>query len=660
MEEEKKPAGDHASAPAPDRATQDVRADEAARVVTAASLTPGTFRVGHALSDEQWQKEFQNNGLRWKDSPLGRLGIRTVSRGLFGAAAFTWASYYSGAKMVGYTPHGKVQNWVQGIARAYDVLAGVPIKKAVTLLGMDGEKFLTFRPTQTYTGYKGFGRSLGHEVIGVTFDFGAMSIGDFWGRKLADAVDPNVKLDWVNNDGSINPSKAASNFVKNWWTAITYSAGEDWAVAVPYVLTMRHIGTPAINKIFPGYLQDYDRNGNGGSLLVNNAGKITGNLTMAGVMNLWERFTTYNVGTLMFREMYAWTGDKLKYTMNTGKLPNLIDTDPGAPVRTGSETVAHAASQFGHWMARDVLKGTMYMLPAVPFFWASRVPQHKYRGYFINAEKGALTYGPQRKPLRVNSMVSDPEFNHLTEVYFGKTNERAINPFSAKGFDPHAKTYGMMDTLLTPIGRASDAVHSLFSPLTNWLERNHTWVNNNLGMNLDVSLQGKARLKGGAAVTHTYTNAAIAYTPYFWAKSDMLSNYWDTGRTDVSLDRIVDGALARNWSEVKAGANETWHSITGRPLPARERELEAQCRIASDISPHDSEYEVNAPTPHARCNTFTGRLQPKAESFTPQSDPRRNALLERKKRAANFVELYAQNKRFQNFIDMESPSPERH
>jgi len=553
---------------------------------------------GLDLSSERREAEFQDNNKRqWKDSVAGRGAIRLFSRGALGAAAFTWGTYYAGAKMRRYNPHASPKNFVQGIAKAYDIVFGTPIKGLVNALGHDGEKFLTFRPTlDGWSGYSGkMGRSLGHEVVGVTFDFASMSVGDFWGRKIADTLDPNVKKDWVNENGGINYTKAATRFGYNWWTALTYAAGEDWAVGVPYVLTMRHIGTPLINKAFPGYAMDFDRNGAGGSLLVNDHGRIRSNFTTAGVFNLWERFTTYNIGTLLFRETYTWTANRLKHIWEHGERAPLVPFNPDNPDRTMPEAVVDGAKDLGLWASRNAVKATMYMLPAVPFFWLSRVPQHKYRGYFIHPEKGILKYmsGTEEMALRVHTQQLDPHFTPKTPVFFSNTHEAAANPFASGSFDPHAKTYGLLDWLLAPIGRLSDRLRRKSHPFGRWLDKHPDIAYDLAGLELDVSPLGRKKLLSGRAVANTYVNAAVAYAPYFWAKSDLFAHAWDSGRTDVAIERTLKGLGMLNVPEAGKGITEIGYALRGEALPDPQREAEAQLRIETKLTPPDSSYDIS-------------------------------------------------------------------
>ncbi|MFO0389784.1 MAG: hypothetical protein ACK502_08735 [Alphaproteobacteria bacterium] len=529
-----------------------------------------------ALTEKSWKE------LPLKDSVAGRGVIRMFSRGVMGTTAFALGSWYATRKMQNYNLTKPVENWVEGIARAYDVSFGKGIKSLVNTLGKDGEKFVNnFRPTAKFGGYGGqYGRSLGHEVVMVTFDFGAMSIGDFWGRKIAHTLDPKAERpEWKREDGTIDWTKAAKTFGKNWWSAVSYSAGEDWAVAVPYCLTMHHLGTPALNKIFPGYKYEFDRNGNGGGLIINDHGKVTGNFTAAGVLNLWERFTTYNVGTLMFREAYAWTGGNLSHALKHHEMPPLVEAVPGHKHESMAETAADGAKQFVNWMARSTVKAVMYMIPAVPFFWITRAPQHKFQGAFIHPEKGAVMFGEGTGTiLRANT---NPESIKSGTRFFYSSGEVAPNPIASGVIHHNEKTWGVVDRLMNPIAKANDRVR--------------TWLREPVSKLYDSTFKKTKTFKemDSKAVADMFINASIAYTPYFWAKSDWLAAKLDYGRMDAAVDRTLAGAATLNGGEFKEGLGEIWNAAWQKPLKDPVREKYAQCLEATDTSPADNNFDIN-------------------------------------------------------------------
>jgi hypothetical protein len=568
------------------------------------------------LTAQAWDKDNESNKAL-KDTVKGRGMIRLFSRGVMGASAFAIGGWYANKQMRTYGIDKPVENWVQAIARAFDHGAGTPIKAAVNILGRDGEKFVNnFRPTVKYEGYAKAGRSLGHEVVMVTFDFATMSIGDFWGRKIAHTLDPNrEKPVWKNEDGSIDWSKALKTFSKNWWSALSYSQGEDWAVAVPYCLAMRHMGTPALNKVFPGYKFEFDRNGNGGGMLVNAAGRVTGNFTTAGLLNLWERFTTYNVGTLMFREAYHWAGSRMGHALETHEMPALVEKNPANPNRSTVDTITDGAKQFGNWVVRSTAKAVTYMIPAVPFFWITRTPQHKFQGAFIHPEKGVLMYHDAKgakQLLRANTLEADK----ITNVFFSATGEHSINPFSYGEVKPNAKTWGLVDTLMNPIAKVNDKIR--------------TQLRGPIGK-LHAKIPGVNKATG-ISNAETYINAAIAYTPYFWAKSDWLADKWDTGRTDAAFDRAIAGAMKLNAGEFRAGMHEVGRALKEKAFDDPVREQYAQCREATDSTPSDNKFDIN-PVQGGNCDkilheadhiSFAGRVKKKdvSPAATEKAQPK--------------------------------------
>ncbi|MBV8939558.1 MAG: hypothetical protein JO089_06935, partial [Alphaproteobacteria bacterium] len=290
-----------------------------------------------------------------------------------------------------------------------------------------------------------------------------------------------------------------------------------------------------------------------------------------------------------------------------------------------------------------------YMLPAVPFFWVTRVPQHKYRGYFIHPEKGMLRYGEEGAALRVTSPFIDPHFNHMTPVYFEKTGERALNPFGPHGFDPHAVSYNIVDAALTPMGRLNDQIREWFKPAGAWLQRHADTVRKYTGIEMDVTPLGRKKLPDGIGITNTYVNAALAYTPYFAAKSDVFGYAVDDGRTDLAIERMNKGAFTLNPGEFFAGANEIYHSVAHHELPDPAREAMAEKRLLGHSSPSDLSRDEAKDAPVSekinpairrarRAALFTERTQPRA-LMTPTAQPYAMAAMTAPRPNERFVDF---------------------
>jgi hypothetical protein len=541
-----------------------------------------------ATNRQEWEKSKLEKDTPWYQQPLRDTVRRTLSRGLAGAAGYTLGGYYFSKAMSEYAPHLPSTNIVQKVAKVIDSTITPGIAKAVSAMGHDGEAFVTFRKTGSYPGYgaKG-GRSLAHEAIMVTGDFASMSIADFWARKTIDTIDANGKKpDWKRDDGSIDWNKAVKTFGKNWYTALTYAAGEDMAVAIPYVLMMEHSTVPLLNKAFPGYRFDHDRNANGGSMIIDGMSRVNGNFTGAGVMALVKRFTEYNVGTLLFRESYHWMGTRLAHLWDHKQMPALVKPDPENPNRTPMQTAADGVKQFGMWLGRSAAKATMYMIPSAALFGAIRVPQHKFRGLFIHPEKGVLMHG-ERKLLHAAALEAGT-VTAETPVFFSQTGEAAINPFTHGKLQTHVPSRGAFDAVLVPVGKATDAVReSLRAPV-------------------GKAINGMFGIRDGASYAETALLASMAYVPYFWAKSDVLADKWDTGWMDVALERTIKGGLKGDRKEIRGGVGEIGHALMNEPFSDPSRELYAECRNATKEAPSDNEFDIN-PNAGESCDF----LQPK-------------------------------------------------
>lgn len=533
------------------------------------------------LSYKNWIESQKN--LRWDSTPQGRAAIRLFSRGGLGAAAFAFGSWYAGRGrgMAGYSSELKFSEIskdkpLQHIAKIIDTVVGRPIKFTAKMFGASeetAEKFVRFRPTNNIT--RGVvGRSLGHESVSITFDFFCSSIGDAIGRDIANLADPNVKHDWKDAKGDVIYSRAAKNFGKSLWRYISYNGGEDWAVAVPYAYLMR-AQRRIINHFSPGFILDSERGLNGGSFKVDQKGRVVGNYNLEGMLDLQGRFTAYNIGTLMYRELYNNVADKI-----AGKKVSLY----GSPSENNykKQGFLHEVGDVFKWGARSAVKGAIYMTPATPFFSIFRVPQSKYKGLFINPElEAVLGYqveGHEYDAMHAHELRrSHGRFNFekgLPDVYFRKMGR------TEKGFktvsDPivkHPLYKGYFDAfgqkedsrVLNQIGKMQNKVRSFANDLPKKLGLSHP-----SRVNMD-----------------NYVNAAFSYTPYMYAKGEA-ARLWDNGRMDAAAERMIDGAASFNVSEFKAGASEVWRSILHKPFADPAREAYAKKRIAEDNSPPDN------------------------------------------------------------------------
>ena len=574
------------------------------------------------LTSEAWNSELtRDKNKPWNATAKGRLAIRLFSRGLMGAIFYTAGKRYAKWSMGpdvrglgGFKPGGELnpKKPLQYVAAGIDRFVGRPLEHLYTAITHDpkkGKMFVTFSPTKFFYGSVA-GRTLGHEVVTLTTDFASMSVGDAVGRDIAEALDPNVKHDWIDPKGHINYSNTAKAVGKNIWKYATYSAGEDWAVAIPYAFWVREQGR-WIDKASPGFRYDQDRRLNGGSFKVDEHGKIVGSYALEGALDLQGRFTMYNIGTLMFRETYAEVGKGLRSWYQSGfKLPQ-----GPASVNDAVHGTVDALGKVSRWALRDTIKATMYMTPSVPFFWMFRTPQSHFRGTFIHPDKGMIAYNMTNsmKTLQAvhanehsrstNKLKPDHlKFHRNVDTFFASTNRRGVthiekgnvtNPFLTYGkpfeggarykIDTYSYNYNWLDKALNPVvGRVNNAVRQEFHAPVNY-------VRDQWGFNLD---SGKVRMKG---MTDDFVNAAFSYTPYFMMKNDIMAYNWDNAKMDMAIERMVDGVTHFNGKEVKEGIGETWASMQtwrekdGVPFNDPKREVLAQKAICDDESPPDGQ-----------------------------------------------------------------------
>lgn len=575
--------------------------------------TYGPQNVSHVpeLSRAAWEAT-NNRGLAWSDDPKSRLAVRMFSRGVMGAAFFTAGGLLTRKQMSGanqYNPTASFteqQNALQFIAKSIDTLVGTPIKKVVTAVAGEqaGLSAVHFRPTNFRTyGNQMRGRSLGDETVNITFDFFSASVGDAWGRDLAAIIDPNAKKSWIDDKGHVSVSKAFDSAAKAATHYVTYNGGEDWAVAIPYAYFMkgqRHL----LAKANPGFQYDFDQGLNGGSFKLHD-NKIVGNYNKTGMLDIQTRFTMYNIGTLMYREVYAYVGNLLN-----GKPAQLY----GSPDQSEDAhmNLADRAGNLLKWGARSAVKGAIIMTPSVPFFSITRTPQTKHRGIFIDPEKGSLGYaaspGVVADSLHANSRgleasryVDYWSYQHMPDEP-NLSRHRVTSPGLTVGnFDPtlvarstgenrfnaYGRTYGPVDALINVPGKLSTGAANVMTGPAAVLDNIAPSVTHTVKEALGVTEHTSGRF------IRPMTYAAISYTPYMYAKAEF-SNLWDNGKMDMAAERMINGATRFSWGEFKKGLNEVYNTVRLRPLDDPQREAEGQRRMLVDTSAADTFQETQA------------------------------------------------------------------
>jgi hypothetical protein len=595
--------------------TQDMQSTTQPASVFARSLDAASSVGAYGMQQKQniqdlTSKAWDESGhTPWASTPQGRLGIRLVSRGIIGAGFFAAGGFLAENWMKGYnytTPLEQQNNPLQFTAKLIDNTFGRTIESATQLVTGSkelAESMVTFRPTK-YSPSDGrsiAGRSLGSEVVNITFDFFSGSVGDAIGRDLVSLFDPNEKKPWVDENGRGNLLTLADNTVKAAWRYVTYNGGEDWAVAIPYAYFMK--GQRAlIDKWSPGFKYDFDRNANGGSFKIDKDRNIIGSFAREGMLDIQTRFTFYNIGTLMYRELYSHVGSLLQ-----GKKSSLY----GSPDAPGCEnkSFAQSAGDVMKWGIRSAIKGTLYMTPAVPFFSISKTSQRRGKGVFVDQGKQKVLGYMADRPniLRAEEIKA----SNGESVFYGSYNEMvapelrwspstknrgsiALHGGYGDDFNVHQQSGDLFDRKVSGVGQLQHnlreyACDKLAGPLDSGLDyvfpktgplfgthQKKTSSENELDPRVALKVQTPGFLKRA-------TNAAISYTPYMMAKAE-LANLWDDGKMDLATERLIDGANSLNWGEFKAGASEVYHAILRKPLPQAEREVEAQHRKELDNS----------------------------------------------------------------------------
>lgn len=577
----------------------------------------------------------------WADTPTGRFAIRLFSRGFLGAAFFTAGGLLTRKWMTGANQYDALasiteqKNPLQLIAKSIDVVAGKPIESAVTALAGEeaGLAAVRFRPTRyTSFGNKLRGRSLGDEVVNVTFDFFSASVGDAMGRDIASALDPNVDKSYIDDKGHFKPKEAAKAFGKSAFRWLSYNGGEDWAVALPYVYFMKGQRN-VINHISPGFSHDFDRQLNGGSFKLNN-NKLVGNFNKEGALDFQTRFTFYNIGTLMYRELYDYVGNKALGNHDV-RLYGSRDED------NSRDGPIESAGKIAKWALRSAVKGTIIMTPSVPFFWGTRAPQSKHRSLFIDPEKGTLGLPPGTGRMAGDSVHANSTFHspdrvvdywqyqnqpgaplHKHGVVSGTTTIGKVLPEMVGGnFNPHGQTFGVVDSLLNALGESNYRVATQLKKPADWLDKNFASVTGPVKDALGIKPH-----EGFSRFTSPMSYAAFSYMPYMYAKSEA-ANLWDNGKMDLAAERLIDGATSFNWGEFKKGAHEVWRSVTFKDLPDEDREIEAQRRMWLDTSPAD-DFETTQAQQFARKHKIPVSWRDKVFSGptvrVPEKEPYKN------------------------------------
>ncbi|MFZ4126020.1 MAG: hypothetical protein ACOYJ2_08155 [Rickettsiales bacterium] len=482
--------------------------------------------------------------LAWSDTTNGRIGIRLISRGIFGAAAFAIGGRYANNALQGYEPTDFrwSKDWkkpLHVVAKGFDTVFGKPIEWGVRAIGGSKADDWAFSATRFRTrayfykdkpGYMP-GRSLGAEMVSVSFDFASASMADSAVRNIVQAFDPNIQKPW-EKDGKFDAGEWLKAVGRASWRITTKNAGEDWAVALPYAYFMKW-QRQAVSRMFDGSKLFLDHGNNGGSLLIDKLGKVKSDYQLAGALDLQGRFVVYNWFTLMYRDFYDAMGANFKKWQQNDYRLDMDKND--RPV----ESVLGAIGQSLRYTAKSFIKANLYMQPAVPFFWAFRTPQSKWRSSPIQPENpdgyGVVTSQPIATELKdargkVYHPLHDGDLDskyrrwdsarnrvfqagtHTNKVAEGAEVFLGGKAYTAPDFNPYAlkNQVTLFGALLNPLGALSYHTGSWFNHHLNPLVTKSKTLTKLMG---DTVLHREMTLR-------SFVDASFSYTPYMIAKAE--------------------------------------------------------------------------------------------------------------------------------------------
>ncbi|MFM9890819.1 MAG: hypothetical protein ACKVOE_09330 [Rickettsiales bacterium] len=468
------------------------------------------------------------------------------------------------------------------------------------------------------------GRSYGAEVVGVTFDFAMASIGDASARNVIQAFDPNVKHSWMRDENDQPTTRGKGHFdFGRWlkavgtssWRIMTKNQGEDWATGLVYVFQMKY-QRQMLNNWFKGAKLVFDNHWNGGAYKVDDAGRIIGDYQLPGAIDLHARFVGYNWYTLMYREAYDAVGEHLKkWKDGTGSLLPHLSTNP---IRDTIDGVANSV----RYVAKSFIKANLYMQPAVIPFWLFRVPQSKWRGAYIaqnqpgnvnaiglkrpdtfagHAQQEAISRdynfpyntGANKYPTAQGINLrdgSEPNTLFVGNRAIHDAQAIRVDPFSVASYEHYKTGTGReqfekgFSQALNPFGWVSYKLGSLATRATRGLsKRGIGRVMGWDGADPTSSFRNPTDL-GHEVFMRSYVDAAVAYTPYMWAKAEAALRVDEhkpneRGPIDNAIYNLIDNTVALNLRGVITTARDVIKlglhydrdvkSREGTPLPEK-------------------------------------------------------------------------------------------
>lgn len=532
----------------------------------------------------------------WTDTATGRAAIEFISRITLGGMFFAWMSGSDSMKrMAQYDPstHQKKvadgsAKWLEKAAYFSDQTVGKILHKGLSAYhGGDTRKAdlaLRFRNTRPeMPGVNLPGRSLGAELTMVTGDFAAMSVGSGIARELLlNTLNPRERKTWLNEDGKFDPLHVVKRLAGKAWDILTYNAGEDVAVALPYVFFLRGCRNFIDKNLAPGFRYGSDSGIDaGGSLVVGDHGNVKKELQRAGAIDLQARFVTYNVFTQIYRDAYGAVGNALVKWKNNGfklQVPELLKNPENIP-----EAVIDRTKGTIRYLAISSIRSILQMMPSVPFFSFFRVPNSKPFGFAVHPDHGVVEGLIQRAgdaepkwhrlrrgdadltadmKLRFSNVPESETFPVAGNKYFTKnpffTNDGTEKYHHFHGADQGKGLYhSAMSRFTDKIGRTTDAFAS--SPL--W-EKGQRWF-----WKLTGNGDRSAELSRNAML------AGVPYASYFSAKVYFRESYVND-QMNLSIGRMLDGIVKWNRDDFTEGLNEIQRTMLGLPFRQTSRKAE--------------------------------------------------------------------------------------
>ncbi len=571
--------------------------------------------------------------LTWMDRTSTRTAVRLISRGIFGAAAFALGTRYARDQMRNYHP----EDWkfdskkpLQAVAKGFDTVFGTPIKAVLRpLVGAKrAEDLVWFRRNAYYWNRAPhdvpsalaatmnrlpLGRSLGAEMVVTSFDFSCASAADAAVRNIIYTLDPNVKKPWRDEEGNFDLRKLLAYTGHTTWRILTKNAGEDWAVALPYVFQMK-LQRRLIGKMAAGSKLYLDHGWNGGSYQLDDRGKVIGDYQKSGALDLQLRFTGYNWYTLMYRETYDAIGRGLASWKKNGFSLSL----PGLPEHPVADTLT-GVKDLGRYIIKSFIKANLYMQPSVPFFWVFRTPQSKWRSGPLNADYGYTLRAPVAKSdslgMNQNRLFQGSTYGRPVAagapVFFHQT---AITGHDLTNFDPYAARHqkSLFSKILNPFGKLSYGTGSkiLESGLGQSLLHGSGRISRFFGQN---TLDREALLR-------EMVDASYSYTPYMIAKAEFGL------RVD---DRPSEGGLGKMDKKIY-DAMDALGSFRVREFARHARDIGSMImgNFSIDIGGKEGNLEVaDSSTGQSVAKAGDGSLPPKL-SAKPQTKVTHSSIIE--------------------------------